>query len=56
MHWFLVIPIGIAGLAFIIFLVVRNLKDEKEFEDQLANDYPKMQDEEDDLETDEAMK
>ena len=47
---------GIAALAFIIFLVVRNQKDEKEFEDQANNDYHKTKDEEDDAEIDEVTK
>jgi len=56
MTWFVMIPIGILIVAFIIFLVVRNLKDEKEFGDQLKNDYPKIQDEEDDLDIDEVVR
>ena len=32
MDWSLIIVIGIAALALVIFLFVRNLKDEKEFE------------------------
>ena len=41
MNWPLIIIVGIAGVALIIFLIVRNLKDEKEVEQQLKDDYPK---------------
>ena len=51
-----IILFGIAALALIIFLVIRNQKDEKQFENQLKNDYHKLKDEEDDIEIDEIMK
>ena len=51
-----IILFGIAALALIIFLVIRNQKDEKQFENQLKNDYQKLKDEEDDIEIDEIMK
>lgn len=41
MNWFFIIIVGIAVIALIIFLIVRNVKDEKVFEDQLNNDYQK---------------
>ena len=56
MNWTVLTLFGIAALAFIIFLVVRNQKDEKEFEDQANNDYHKTKDEEDDAEIDEVTK
>jgi len=56
MNWPLIIILGIAALALIVFLVVRNLKDEKKFEGQLKNDYPKTKDEEGDVETDGVTK
>ncbi len=45
MNWPLLILFGIAVLALIIFLVVKNQKDEKKFEEQLNNDYDKTNDE-----------
>ncbi len=47
---------GIAALALIIFLVVRNQKDEKDFEEQANNDYHKTKDEEGDVKIDEEAK
>lgn len=56
MNWPLLIIFGIAAIALIVFLVIRNQKDEKEFESQLKNDYHKTKDEEGDVEIDEKMK
>lgn len=56
MNWPLIIVFGIAAIALIVFLVVRNQKDEKNFESQLKNDYHKTKDEEGDVEIDEKMK
>ena len=51
-----IIFIGIVAIAFIAFLVWRNVKDEKEFENQLNQDYHKSKDEEGDAEIDQTMK
>ena len=56
MNWPLLIIFGIAAIALIVFLVIRNQKDEKEFESQIKNDYRKTKDEEGDVEIDEKMK
>lgn len=56
MNWPFIILFGIAVLALIVFLVVRNVKDEKVFEDQLNNDYHKSKEEEGDAEIDEVLK
>ncbi|HEY9361702.1 MAG TPA: hypothetical protein VIQ00_00470 [Chitinophagaceae bacterium] len=56
MNWLILIPFGIAAIALIIFLVRRNIKDEKEFEEQIKHDYPKPKDEEGDIEIDEVLK
>ena len=53
MDWSLIIIVGIAALALVIFLFVRNLKDEKKFEKQIENDYQKSRSEEGDIEIDE---
>ena len=42
MNWPLLIVFGIVALALIIFLIVRNQKDEKNFEEELNNDYDKV--------------
>ena len=56
MNWIALILFGIAALALIVFLVVRNQKDEKVFEDQVNNDYNKTKDAEGDVEIDEVTK
>lgn len=56
MNWPVIIIIGIAAIALIAFLVWRNVKDEKQFEDQLNQDYHKSKDEEGDAEIDQKMK
>ena len=54
MNWNILIPVGIVIVVLIVFLVVRNMKDEKKFEEQLNNDYHKSKDEEGDAEIDEV--
>ena len=54
MNWSLIVPFGIAAIALIVFLVVRNQKDEKKFEDQLKNDYPKPKEEEGNTDVDDV--
>ncbi len=44
---------GILLIVLIAFLVIRNQKDEKDFEKELNNDYPKPRSEEGDIEIDE---
>ena len=56
MNWPVIILICIVDIALIVFLVWRNVKDEKEFENQLKQDYHKSKDEEGDAEIDQAMK
>jgi anaerobic C4-dicarboxylate transporter len=56
MNWLVVTLFGIAVVALIVFLVVSNVKDEKQFEDQLKNDYHKTKDEEGDTDTEELPK
>ena len=56
MNWAILIPVGIVLIALVVFLVVRNIKDEKKFEEELNNDYRKSKDEEGDAEIDEVMK
>ena len=56
MNWFVLIPVFFGAVALIVFLVTRNIKDEKNFEDQLKNDYRKPKNDTDDVEVDEVMK
>lgn len=42
MNWTILIFFGIAVIALIIFLVVRNKKDKEDFEEVLKEDYPKL--------------
>ncbi len=56
MNWLFLIIFGIAVIALIVFLVVRNRKDEKVFEEQINNDYLKPTAEEGDAPIEEALK
>lgn len=47
-NWPLIIAAGIGLLALLIFLIIRNQKDEKSFEEQLNEDYKKSKDQEGD--------
>lgn len=53
MNWLILIIFGIIAIALIVFLIIRNQKDEKKFEKQLDNDYPKSNREDGDKEIDE---
>ena len=46
MNWTVLIFVGIAAIALIVFLVIRNLKDKNELEKKLNEDYRKSKDEE----------
>jgi low affinity Fe/Cu permease len=56
MNWPLIIILGIVIIAFIVFIVIRNLKDERDIENVIKNDYGKAKNEEGDIEIDEKMK
>lgn len=56
MNWLLIILIGIAVIALVGWLAWRNQKDEREFENQLNNDYRKSKEEEGDIDTEEILK
>ncbi len=56
MNWPVLILFGIAAIVLIVFLVSRNVKDEKEFEDKIKNDYKKPRDDKGDIEIDEVIK
>ncbi len=54
MNWQLLIIFGIAALALLVFLVVKNLKDKKELENKIKQDYKKTKDEEGDINLDDT--
>ena len=56
MNWYVLIPFGIAAIALIVFLIVRNQKDEKSFEEQLKDDYPKPKHDNGDVDVEEPTK
>ena len=45
-NWPVLIVVGVALVALVIFLIVRNMKDEKELEHNLNEDYLKPKEEE----------
>ena len=51
----LVIIAAVAALALVIFLIIRNKKDEKKLKNQLGNNYPKPRSEEGDIDTDQFI-
>jgi hypothetical protein len=52
MNLLLIIVIGSAALALVVFLIIRNKKDETDFEDNLNNDYKHPRNEEGDTNID----
>jgi low affinity Fe/Cu permease len=49
MNWYLVIFVAIVFIALMVFLLVRNNTDKKEFEEKLNNDYLKPNEEDNDV-------
>lgn len=41
MNWTVIIIVGLAVIALIIFIIAKNLKDKKELEEKIMNDYRK---------------
>ena len=56
MNWFILIPVGTALLVLVVFLVMRNQKDEKEFEKQMNNDFHKSKGEGSDIDLEDIVK
>ena len=48
MNWPIIIIVAVLALALVVFLIIRNQKDEKKFEQTIMNDYPHPRDEEGD--------
>jgi large-conductance mechanosensitive channel len=56
MNWFAIIVVSIIVIALVVFLIVRNIKDEKDFERQLNQGYHRSKDVEGDVDEEEAVK
>ncbi len=56
MNWYILIPTGLVLIALVIFLILRNQKDEKEFEHQLNDDFPVSKEEEKDRDIEKIVK
>ncbi|MGG9961810.1 FeoB-associated Cys-rich membrane protein [Ferruginibacter sp. SUN106] len=56
MNWPVITVVGIALIGLVIFLVRRNIKDEKDLEQQLKNDYTKPEDDQADVDSEEVIK
>lgn len=49
MNWLATAIFGMVTLAMLVFLIVRNLKDKKQFEENINEDYHKPRNEEGDI-------
>ena len=45
MKWLIVIVVILLAIALVVFLIIRNQKDEQELEQKLNRDYPKYKEE-----------
>lgn len=41
MNWTIIIIVGVLALGILVFTIIRNQKDEKDFEEKINNNYPK---------------
>ncbi|SFC36889.1 hypothetical protein [Kaistella jeonii] len=41
MNWLILLIFGIFAIALVVFLIIRNQKDEKKYETEVDNDYSK---------------
>ena len=55
MNILIMICLGIAAIALIIFMIRRNLKDKNEFEQKIKHDYRKPKNDKGDIEVDEVL-
>ena len=53
MNWYIIIPSGLVIIGLIVFMIRHNQKEEKIFENELNNDFPKSKHEEDSGEVEE---
>ena len=56
MDWLIIIPVGIVLIGLLIFIIKRNMKDEKDFETQLKNDFHKTKQQGGDIKIEEETK
>jgi uncharacterized membrane protein len=56
MNWYVIIIVSLIIIGLLVFLVMRNRKDEKDFEQQLNQDYHHTKDAEGDVDEEEAVK
>jgi low affinity Fe/Cu permease len=54
MDWTVIIIVGIAVVALVVFLVLRNIRDKKELEEKIKRDYKKPRDDEGDIEVEDS--
>lgn len=55
-NWPVLIIVGVVLIAVVLFLIIRNQKDEKSFEIKLNEDYQKSKVEENDIDTEKLPK
>jgi LPXTG-motif cell wall-anchored protein len=55
MNWPVIIIVGLLLLGLLLFLIIKNRRDQKEFERQVNSDYHKTKDEEGDADPEEKM-
>jgi uncharacterized membrane protein YqiK len=56
MNWPVITIVGVVLIALVIFLVRRNIKDEKQVEQQIKNDFHKSKEAEGDVDSEEVIK
>jgi preprotein translocase subunit YajC len=56
MNWYIIIPVCIALMAGIVFIIIRNNKDKKQLENKLNNELPVSKAEDADRDSEETMK
>ena len=52
MNWTILIIVGVLAIALVVFTIIRTLKDKKDLEQKLNNEYPKSNDEKGDFDED----
>lgn len=52
MNWKILIIVGILAIGLLVFLIIRNQKDEEDFEEKMNNDFPKSIDQKGELDDD----
>jgi preprotein translocase subunit YajC len=52
MNWTILIIVGILAFGLVVFTIIRNQKDKKDYEEKMNNDYPKPKDKKGEIEDD----